>query len=391
MMSAPARPTCSRPTTGRAAIASAAIRSGSTAPVRRLARRQRRRHAGRRRRRYPARRSPAPGRRGGAGRDQPRRQDSDVRPKTRLPHVPRRQQEIHHPLRPAVQAVLDAVDPVLERHKKAKNSATVRNALALASSADLKTWTTHTIVLYHPDVKKHAFKIVDWLFDGDDLLVAWRGGIRRRPRRGAQRPRRELSHVPPRQAVPYPDHEGRGRTERTMKEPCCRGFRVVCRRRDWIVPGGDRRCGPGPCEKWQTGGWRTLVRRTLSSATDALWEYATRFAIWQTGQCMTEGRPTGAPDFLATPEREPIVLVPCGRRQPPATMAERLDGCLLRRPAILASAGVPHAVGCPHATMPLRHPPGLAAPVLPSPGLAAAPAPPRLAVLVVFDQMRGDS
>src|SRR5262249_635473 len=55
-----------------------------------------------------------------------------------------------------------------------RNSGTVRNTLALMSSADLRTWRLRSVILYHPDVEKHGFQYADWLFDGDDLLVASR-------------------------------------------------------------------------------------------------------------------------------------------------------------------------------------------------------------------------
>lgn len=68
----------------------------------------------------------------------------------------------------------------------AGRASATRNTLALASSADLRDWTIHCIVLYHPDVVNHAFQYVDWLFEGDDLIVASRtayddglGGARR--------------------------------------------------------------------------------------------------------------------------------------------------------------------------------------------------------------------
>jgi predicted neuraminidase len=51
---------------------------------------------------------------------------------------------------------------------------TVRNKLALISSPDLRRWTLRSLVLSHPDRLKHAFQYVDWLFDGDDLIVASR-------------------------------------------------------------------------------------------------------------------------------------------------------------------------------------------------------------------------
>lgn len=49
-----------------------------------------------------------------------------------------------------------------------------RNTLALISSHDLKHWTVHSIVLQHPDPRKHAFQYADWQFDGPDLITAIR-------------------------------------------------------------------------------------------------------------------------------------------------------------------------------------------------------------------------
>lgn len=60
-----------------------------------------------------------------------------------------------------------------EFHRDTKASST-RNTLALASSPDLREWTVRSVVLYHPDVTHHAFQYVDWLFEGDDLIVASR-------------------------------------------------------------------------------------------------------------------------------------------------------------------------------------------------------------------------
>ncbi|MEA4916180.1 sialidase family protein [Proteiniphilum sp.] len=53
---------------------------------------------------------------------------------------------------------------------KERHPAGVRNKQALCSSADLRKWTIHQIVLDHPDVEKHGFQYVDWLFDGDDIV-----------------------------------------------------------------------------------------------------------------------------------------------------------------------------------------------------------------------------
>ena len=64
-------------------------------------------------------------------------------------------------------------NPVLPRHKDS-NPGRVRNALALMSSKDLRHWTIRCILLYHPDIEKHGFQYVDWLFEGDDIIAASR-------------------------------------------------------------------------------------------------------------------------------------------------------------------------------------------------------------------------
>lgn len=50
----------------------------------------------------------------------------------------------------------------------------IRNILALVSSADLEHWTVRSIILRHLDSRQHAWQYVDWLFAGDDLIVASR-------------------------------------------------------------------------------------------------------------------------------------------------------------------------------------------------------------------------
>ncbi|WP_341836507.1 sialidase family protein [Chitinophaga pollutisoli] len=52
-----------------------------------------------------------------------------------------------------------------------RNPATFRNTLALMSSADLRNWQTHEIILQHPDVLHHGFQYVDWQFEGNDIIV----------------------------------------------------------------------------------------------------------------------------------------------------------------------------------------------------------------------------
>ncbi len=49
-------------------------------------------------------------------------------------------------------------------------SASVRNTLVIKSSPDLKNWTVHKILLEHPEVQKHGFQYVDWLFEGKNII-----------------------------------------------------------------------------------------------------------------------------------------------------------------------------------------------------------------------------
>lgn len=51
---------------------------------------------------------------------------------------------------------------------------TSRNKLALVCSRDLREWTVRSLLLSHPDRMDHAFQYPDWLFEGDDIIVASR-------------------------------------------------------------------------------------------------------------------------------------------------------------------------------------------------------------------------
>ena len=50
----------------------------------------------------------------------------------------------------------------------------IRNTLALTSSPDLRQWKVHCILLHHPDVARHGFQYVDWLFEGEDMIAVCR-------------------------------------------------------------------------------------------------------------------------------------------------------------------------------------------------------------------------
>lgn len=65
------------------------------------------------------------------------------------------------------------VNPVLGRHAGV-DAAKARNVLAVSSSADLKSWTVHKIIVEHPDVGHHGFQYPDWQFDGKDIVAAVR-------------------------------------------------------------------------------------------------------------------------------------------------------------------------------------------------------------------------
>ena len=50
----------------------------------------------------------------------------------------------------------------------------VRNTLSLSRSVDLKNWEICSVLLEHPDVHRHGFQYVDWLFDGNDVIAVVR-------------------------------------------------------------------------------------------------------------------------------------------------------------------------------------------------------------------------
>lgn len=63
------------------------------------------------------------------------------------------------------------IPPTFREQYPRRNPASFRNTLALMSSTDLRHWQAHEIVLQHPDVLHHGFQYVDWLVEGEDLIV----------------------------------------------------------------------------------------------------------------------------------------------------------------------------------------------------------------------------
>lgn len=55
-----------------------------------------------------------------------------------------------------------------------KDWSRLRNTLGLLKSEDLVTWELRSILLHHPERQRHGFQYVDWLFDGDDVVVVSR-------------------------------------------------------------------------------------------------------------------------------------------------------------------------------------------------------------------------
>lgn len=64
-------------------------------------------------------------------------------------------------------------NPVLKGHADG-DALRTRNAVALMASSNLCDWSIRSIVLYHPDVSKHAFQYLDWLFEGNDMIAVSR-------------------------------------------------------------------------------------------------------------------------------------------------------------------------------------------------------------------------
>ncbi len=66
---------------------------------------------------------------------------------------------------------------ILEKYSKEypkRNASGFRNVLMLRKSKDLVHWEDVKVILEHEDVLKHGFQYVDWLFEGNDILVLCR-------------------------------------------------------------------------------------------------------------------------------------------------------------------------------------------------------------------------
>jgi hypothetical protein len=74
----------------------------------------------------------------------------------------------------------------LRRWRCAHDAALVRNAAALYASTDLRTWELQQVFLYSPDVNRVAFQYLNFLIEGQDLIVvsrtAYNVGKRNTPR-----------------------------------------------------------------------------------------------------------------------------------------------------------------------------------------------------------------
>ncbi len=66
--------------------------------------------------------------------------------------------------------IANYIPPEIKAANPGKNPASIRNTQALFSSRDLRNWDLRTILLQHPEIIKHGFQYVDWLFEGKDLI-----------------------------------------------------------------------------------------------------------------------------------------------------------------------------------------------------------------------------
>jgi len=66
------------------------------------------------------------------------------------------------------------VASIVRVQDRAENPGAIRNALALTCSPDLAQWEVRCVLLCHPDVSRHGFQYVDWLFQGEDIIAACR-------------------------------------------------------------------------------------------------------------------------------------------------------------------------------------------------------------------------
>jgi hypothetical protein len=103
-------------------------------------------------------------------------------------HLPGAEKKFGVRYDPVSQRFWALTNPVLRRHQAQANvpwsiwrfwrkpvtPALVRNAAAIYSSADLRTWEFEQVFLYSPDVEHVGFQYLNFLVEGNDLLVVSR-------------------------------------------------------------------------------------------------------------------------------------------------------------------------------------------------------------------------
>lgn len=77
----------------------------------------------------------------------------------------------HDPISRRYWTLTNAVPEAVVRAHPGKAPGSMRNTLALAASPDLWAWEVRTVIASHPDVERHGFQYVDWLFDGPDIIA----------------------------------------------------------------------------------------------------------------------------------------------------------------------------------------------------------------------------
>lgn len=66
------------------------------------------------------------------------------------------------------------INNIPEDYKDKANPDRIRNFVSIATSPDLKNWTLGKLLFSHPDHKKHGFQYIDWVFEGNDIILVSR-------------------------------------------------------------------------------------------------------------------------------------------------------------------------------------------------------------------------
>ena len=104
-------------------------------------------------------------------------------PERDFAHLPGAEKKFGAAYDPVSRKFYALTNPVLDRHSRKTwdgelpappKPALVRNAAAIYTSTDLRTWELDRIFLYHPNARGVAFQYLNFEFEGEDLLIVSR-------------------------------------------------------------------------------------------------------------------------------------------------------------------------------------------------------------------------